>query len=78
MGVKQEKKYNPLAPNRTILSVRCAAYLVERGHKVLRTRPDRKFPEQDVYIFENTIQLHEDVQRYMDMCERDKQKRGLK
>lgn len=77
MSSKQEHKYNPLAPNRIILSVRCAAYLVDRGHELLYTKPYIKDKERDVYVFKNTIQLYEDVENYIAMREREKREKRL-
>ena len=44
--------------------IRLYKYLESKGYHYLYTRPDIKFPERIVWIYENTDKLYADVQEY--------------
>ena len=44
--------------------MRLYKYLENKGYHYLYTRPDIKFPERIVWIYNNTDELYNDVQEY--------------
>lgn len=51
---------------RVIFSFRLARYLENKGFVILMTRPDLKDTGRNVFLFENTPQLKQAIDTYMD------------
>lgn len=48
-----------------VFSINMAVYLRERGCRIIRTEVNRYRPEYDVWIFEDTDELHKALDEYM-------------
>lgn len=52
----------------TCYSQRMAIYLREHGHDISATAVNRRFPKYDVYYFERSEELEEDINYYLANC----------
>ena len=59
------RRTNTMDNRREIFSLRLARYLERKGFLVVGTRPDLKSTGRDVFLFENTPQLRQAVDTYM-------------
>lgn len=69
-------KYDILQPTINIYSGRCAAYLVQKGHKILYTKPDKRKAGKEYYVFSNSISINDDVRAYIAKNKRDNERRN--
>lgn len=48
----------------TVFTQKMATYLMQNGHKLIELKPDRKYPERNVYFFLNTESVRNDMTDY--------------
>ena len=48
----------------TVFTQKLATYLMQNGHKLIELKPDKKYPERNVYFFLNTESVRNDMAQY--------------
>ena len=55
-----------------VFSVGMANYLLQRGHKLLEVKENKRVAQASVFLYEDTPDLHKDMEIYKDMREKQR------
>ena len=58
---KENENYKATQSRKLIFTKQLAEYLLERGHELLEVTEHRTIKGFDVFIFKNTLPLHNDI-----------------
>lgn len=65
-------KYTTESKGKHVFSVGMANYLLQRGHKLLLIKENKRIQQASVFLYEDTPALHQDMERYKQMREQER------
>ncbi|PEV51784.1 DUF5659 domain-containing protein [Bacillus thuringiensis] len=64
-------KYTTETKGKHVFSVGMANYLLQRGHKLLAIKENKRIKQASVFLYEKTPALFQDMERYKQLKEQE-------